>query len=59
MRSVLFSVRSWCVCVYWLAVFPVVWGYSVCFWTGTFEAASVVDAVVRTAAVLQLTLIDI
>lgn len=45
--------------VYWLAVFSVVWGYSVCFWTGTFEATSVVDAEVRTAAVLQFTLIDI
>lgn len=45
--------------VYWLAVFPAEWGYSVCFWTGTFEAASVVDAEVRTAAILQFTLIDI
>lgn len=45
--------------LYWQTVFWVVWGNFVHFWTGTFVAASVVYAEVRTAAILQFTLINI
>lgn len=45
--------------VYRLTVCFAIWGYSVCFGTGTFVAASVVNAEVRTVGVLQFTLINV